>query len=384
MKKLLNESRSSRPLLKFDLKAKLSALLIFATIFVIHANSTYAQRTKITMDVENISLLEFIDEVESNTEFRFVYKIDEVDLDRLISIKVEKRNISKLLQEIFKGTKTTFNIYNRLVYLQKRQGEQIDIKSANSTQSQEVQLSINGLVSDENGTPLPGANIVEKGTTNGTQTDFDGNYTITLQNANSTLMFSYVGFLTQEIVVNNQTSVHAQLKSDTQRLDEIVLVGYGAQAQAKVSSSISKAPIGELQDFPVSNFDQALAGKLTGVQVLQTTGEPGRELDIRVRGTGTITAGIEPLYVVDGVPLESAGQATEVVSMEDIESIQVLKDASSAAIYGSRGGNGIVLISTKKGKQGKMRVSFTQSTGFQRLAKKIDMMDAYEYAQLSK
>jgi TonB-linked SusC/RagA family outer membrane protein len=134
----------------------------------------------------------------------------------------------------------------------------------------------------------------------------------------------------------------------------------------------------------VSNFDQALVGKMAGVQVIQSTGEPGRELTIKVRGTGTITAGTQPLYVVDGVPIESSGQATEVINMEDIASIQILKDAASASIYGSRGGNGVVLITTKKGRQGKMVVSFNQSAGFQILSKKIDLMDAYEYAQLSR
>ena len=240
------------------------------------------------------------------------------------------------------------------------------------------------MVTDKNGKPLAGASIVEKGTTNGTQTDFDGKFTIELTDKNAVLAVSYLGFLTKEIAVENQESIIVTLEEVSAKLEEVVVVGYGTQQLTKVSSSIAKVPIGELQDFPVSNFDQALSGKLMGVQVLQTTGEPGRELTIKVRGTGTITAGAEPLYVVDGVPIQSSGQATEIVNLEDIESIQILKDASSASIYGSRGGNGVVLISTKKGKQGKMRVNFSHSTGFQKLSKKIDMMDAYEYAQLSK
>ncbi|MFH4969532.1 TonB-dependent receptor [Gaetbulibacter sp. M240] len=245
-------------------------------------------------------------------------------------------------------------------------------------------IPVSGLVVDETGMPLPGANILEKGTSNGAQADFDGKFSLQVSSKTAILVISYLGFKTLEVLIDTQTELRIVMVEDTATLETVVVIGYGSQQQIKVSGSIVKAPIGELQDFPVSNFDQALAGKLAGVQVLQTSGEPGRELSVKVRGTGTITAGAEPLYVVDGVPVESAGQATEVVNMEDIASIQVLKDAAAASIYGSRGGNGVVIITTKKGKQGKMRVNFDHSTGFQEVSKKIDLMDAYEYAQLSK
>ncbi|PQB08683.1 SusC/RagA family protein [Polaribacter filamentus] len=239
-------------------------------------------------------------------------------------------------------------------------------------------------MSDKDGNPLPGASIIEKGTTNGTETDFEGNFIISVKNDDAILVIQYLGFVKKEVSVKDKTILKIVLIEDAAALDEIVIVGYGSQKLTNVSGSIAKANIGELQDTPVSNFDQALVGKLAGVQVIQTTGEPGRELTIKVRGTGTITAGSEPLYVVDGVPIDSSGQATEIVNMEDVESIQILKDAASASIYGSRGGNGVVLITTKKGRQGKMKVSINQSIGFQVLSKKIDLMDAYEYARLSK
>jgi TonB-dependent SusC/RagA subfamily outer membrane receptor len=159
---------------------------------------------------------------------------------------------------------------------------------------------------------------------------------------------TYIGFITQEIPLKGQSNFIIKLLENASTLTEVVVVGYGTQKKTKISGSIATVSISELQDFPVSNFDQALAGKLAGVQVLQTSGEPGRELSIKVRGTKTLTAGAEPLYVIDGVPMETAGRATEAVNMEDIESIQVLKDAASTAIYGSRGSNGIVIITTNR------------------------------------
>tara|TARA_R110002050_G_scaffold15880_2_gene48508 strand:+ start:3447 stop:6863 length:3417 start_codon:yes stop_codon:yes gene_type:complete len=349
--------------------------LCFTAAFSFTPNNVLSQNAKIKIESDKtLTVDEVFDLIMQQTDYKFLYQEGIFKDFPKIEVKKGVIQANDLLEKSLSSGNFVVSVGTDNTVVVKK-------KTINKNQQQYL---IKGIVLDESGQPLPGANILEKGTNNGTQTDFDGAFSFDVTNKNATIVISYIGFTTQEIPLNGQSDVTVKLIESASELEEIVLVGYGSQQKTKVSGSIVSAPIGELQDFPVSNFDQALAGKLAGVQVLQTTGEPGRELSIKVRGTGTITAGDEPLYVVDGVPLESAGQATEVVNMEDIESIQILKDAASAAIYGSRGGNGVVLISTKKGKHGRMRVNFDHSTGFQRVSKKIDMMDAYEYAQLSK
>lgn len=351
--------------------------LLCTTVFSFTTENSFSQE-KVKIDADKVVTVdEVFNIIQNQTELRFLYPDNLFANAPKVHLKKGVILVSKLLEQSFSGSNVKFEL---------SKDNTIVIKEITKSKPLEVQqkIKISGSVVDQSGQPLPGANILVKGTSNGTQADFDGAFSLEVLNENSILVISYIGFTTQEISLNGQSTITVKLIESAAALEEIVLVGYGSQQKTKVSGSIASAPMGELQDFPVSNFDQALAGKLAGVQVLQTTGEPGRELTIKVRGTSTITAGADPLYVVDGVPVESAGQATEVVNMEDIESIQVLKDAASAAIYGSRGGNGVILISTKKGKKGKMKVNFDHSTGFQKLSKEMDMMDAYEYAKLAK
>ncbi len=349
------------------------------TVFGFNSGNVLSQNAKVKIDADKtITVEEVFKLIKEQTDYKFIYQDGIFKNYPKVEVKKGTMSANELLSQSLSAGNFQITVSDDNTILVKK-NEKISTIAAVSQG-----FTVSGTVVDATGMPLPGANVLEKGTTNGVTTDFDGNFSLELNNNNATLVISYVGYKTQEVFVNSQATLSITMEEDAAALDEVVVVGYGSQQQTKVSGSIAKAPMGELQDFPVSNFDQALAGKLAGVQVAQTTGEPGRELQIKVRGTGTITAGAEPLYVVDGVPLEDGGKANEVVNMEDIESIQILKDAASASIYGSRGGNGVVLITTKSGKFGKMKVSFNHSTGFQEVAKKIDMMDAYEYASLSK
>lgn len=351
--------------------------LFCTTVFALTPVKTLSQNVKIEVkENKKISVDEFFDLIMQQTDYKFFY--EEGIFKDLPKIELKKGviNVNELLKQSL--LKANFDITigkNNTVIIKEKP------KSVNSVQQK---IKVSGKVTDQAGLPLPGANVLEKGTTNGTQTDLDGKFTLSIENKDAILEFSFVGFKAKSVAVNGQSTINIILQDNASSLEEVVVVGYGTQKQRNVSGSIAKVPMNELQDVPVMNFDQALAGKLAGVQVLQTSGQPGKEMTIKVRGTGTITAGADPLYVVDGVPLESAGQSTEVVNMEDIESIQVLKDAASASIYGSRGGNGVVIITTKKGKKGKMKVDFNQSTGVQYVSKKINMMDAYQYAALSR
>jgi TonB-linked SusC/RagA family outer membrane protein len=263
-----------------------------------------------------------------------------------------------------------------------------------------AQSSITGTVTDATtGEALAGTTIQVKGTNVGATSDASGKYQIALPASGKVLVFSFIGYQPLEIAVGNRSVVDAKLSSSDNALSEVIVVGYGVQNRRDVTTSIGSVKARDLANQPVASFDQALAAKIAGVQVTQTSGAPGAALSVRVRGTGSISAGNDPLYVVDGIPLSrdtkfaTGGTSTQfpdnpinvlsTLNTDDIESIEVLKDASAAAIYGSRGSNGVVLLTTKRGKEGKTVVSYDSFVGVQQVSKKIDMLNAYEYAQLS-
>ncbi|WP_084273514.1 SusC/RagA family TonB-linked outer membrane protein [Maribacter antarcticus] len=247
-----------------------------------------------------------------------------------------------------------------------------------STHAQDA--TVTGTVTSiEDGQALPGVNVLVKGTTQGAVTDFDGNYSI-VANSNATLVFSYIGFTTQEITIKGQNQVDASMTEDATSLDEVILVGYGTQIKREVTGSVQTVNLTELSDIPVTQVGQKLQGQLAGVQINQTTGTPGEGLNIRIRGQLSVSGGSEPLYVVDGFPI--AGNLNN-INPAEIETLTVLKDAASTSLYGSRAANGVVLITTKQGKIGKTNVSFNMSTGLQSVPQRgrVEMMDAVEFAQ---
>lgn len=230
---------------------------------------------------------------------------------------------------------------------------------------------------------LPGVNVVEKGTTNGVVTDFEGEYSITVSGDNATLVFTYVGFAMQEVPVNGKSQIDIAMAEDATALDEVVLVGYGTQIKRQVTGAVQTIDAEELADIPVSQITQKLQGKLAGVQINQTTGKPGQGVSVRIRGQLSVSGGSDPLYVIDGFPITGGIGA---INPDEIEDISVLKDAASTSLYGSRAANGVVLITTKKGVPGETHVSFNTSTGIQQVPQRgrIDMMDAVEFTQFKK
>ena len=254
-----------------------------------------------------------------------------------------------------------------------------------------AQIKITGTASDaETGEPLSFITIQIKGTTAGTTSDMDGNYSIEVPNRDAILVYSYIGYRSQEIKVGNQTHINVRLSEDVETLDEVVVVGYGVQNKRDVTGSIAKVGSEELMSVPTSSFDAALQGRAAGVQVTQTSGLAGSGAAIRVRGIASITAGGDPLIVVDGIPImQNAGDRVGAaqdnpmssINANDIESIDILKDASATAIYGSRGANGVIIISTKKGKKGKVQVDYNGYYGIQTIQNKLELMDGAEYAE---
>lgn len=241
-----------------------------------------------------------------------------------------------------------------------------------------AQFTVTGFVKDgETGEGIPGATILEKDSVNGTITDLDGYYSITLSSNLDTLVFSYVGYKTQEVAVIRQAKIDITLQPDLTELQELVVIGYGTQKKKVITGAIASVDSEEIERIPVLRAEQAMQGRTPGVQVTQLSGQPGEAPTVRIRGTGT-TGYADPLYIVDGVPVGGI----DYLNPGDIESMDVLKDAASAAIYGARAANGVVLITTKSGSAGKMQVSFSAYYGMQNAAKKINMLDADQYRQL--
>lgn len=244
--------------------------------------------------------------------------------------------------------------------------------------SQEKKIRLTGKVVNETDTPLPGASILEKGTDNGVITDFDGNFEIFVQNSNSVLVISYTGYKTTSVSTKTQF-IYVKLLPSMISLDDVVLIGYGKSRVKDLTGSVSSVDMKELVEQPVANVGDAIQGRMSGVQVI-TSGKPGDNPSFRIRGTGTI-GNSEPLIVVDGMPLYGSG--LNQINMDDIESLQVLKDASSTAIYGARGANGVIIITTKKGKKGKSAFSFNTYSGFSDATNMLKVLDASEFAKLN-
>jgi len=262
-----------------------------------------------------------------------------------------------------------------------------------------AQKQVSGKVIDESGMTLPGVNVMEKGTTNGTISDMDGNYSLTVGN-NATLVFSYIGYDNVEIPVANGTSFNVTLKENATEIDEVVVVGYGTMKKSDVSGSSISVGAEDIEGFVGAGIDQALQGKAAGVQVTANSGQPGGGMQVQIRGASTLNAAnAQPLYVIDGVPVQNlvkggndfgldlgngaVGSFSGISNLnpDDIESMEILKDASATAIYGSRASNGVVLITTKSGKKGKAQFNYTGSAGWQTVAKKLDLMNLREYAK---
>lgn len=256
----------------------------------------------------------------------------------------------------------------------------------------ELAINVSGTVTNESRMTLPGVNVIEKGTTNGTATDAEGKYSLDVPDEGAVLVFSFIGFTTMEVPVNGRTVIDVTLAQDMQRLQEVVVVGYGTQRKREVTAAISSIKSEDLQKVASNSFTSAIQGKVPGVFISQTSGAPGSASSVRIRGVGT-TGGNQPLYVVDGLPMSGGGMsiagstdqvdALSIVNPNDIESIEILKDAAAASIYGARAANGVVIITTKRGKTGQAQVNFNAYTGIQQLWRKPQFLNAEEFATMA-
>ncbi|MBC8769943.1 TonB-dependent receptor [Arenibacter sp. BSSL-BM3] len=362
---------------------KLTTILLIVSLFKIQANS-YSQNTKISLNHDQISIGDVFKEIEHKSEFRFLYKNREVDINSKVSIHVSKGNIYDILNRIFKDLPVKYEVLdNRQIVLTKQFQEIIKSDESVPIGNLIQQTTVKGNIVDSNGTPLPGANVVEKGTTNGVTADFDGNFAIDLAEKNAVLVVSYIGFATKEVEVNGQTNLSIILEESSAGLDEVVVVGFGTQKKLNLTGAVSSIDSEDLENRPITSASQALQG-MQGVYINQVGGQPGNDAaTIRVRGVGTLNDN-NPLILVNGIEF-----SINDLNPNDIESITVLKDAASAAIYGSRAANGVVLVTTKKGSQ-KSEISYSTSVGIQEVISlprvikdPIKWMELYSQAQLN-
>ncbi len=251
------------------------------------------------------------------------------------------------------------------------------------TEIETIQSNITGTITDENGVPLSGASVVVKGTTTGAVADFDGNYSINAP-SDGTLVFSYVGYAAQELQINGRSTINSSLEPDAAALDEVVLVGYGTQKKGEVTGAIETVTAEQLSIVQVSSSIEAIKGQIAGVDVQSTGGRPGQNPTVRIRGRRSISASNDPLYVVDGIPLIDGPNSMADINPDDIASMQVLKDAAATAVYGSRGANGVILVSTNRGRVGKTKITFSSRYGTTSATRLVDMMDGGQFANLKR
>ncbi len=358
MKKFINGESLYHCFPKISLKMKLTSLFLMVFLFQMNANDVLSQNRKISLNMEQVTIENVLNKIEKETDYKFLYENNVFDFDRIVSISVKKEKLSSVLEILFKD----FNV--SIIFLEK----QIHIKTGSTTllpkeekvikKSNIQQKIISGTVLDNTGEPLPGASIIEKGTTKGTTTDFDGNFSLTITDQNAILVISFIGFLTQEVPVNEKTTLVITLQEDAAKLDEVIVVGYGSQKKVNLTGSVVSVKGSDINKRPITQGSQALQGAASGVYVNTNSGEPGNDnASITIRGVGTLNNS-EPLVLIDGIegPLNS-------INPNDIETINVLKDAASASIYGTRAANGVILITTKRGVVGKTTVNYSTYYG---------------------
>ncbi|MDR1864696.1 MAG: SusC/RagA family TonB-linked outer membrane protein [Bacteroidales bacterium] len=362
---------------------KLSVISVFFSTCIVCANSLYAQDTRISLQLKDATVKEILNEIERVSEFIFIFRNDAVDLDRKITVSVLDKSIEHLMDLLFGSTDNSYEIIDRQVIISKR------LKPSTSDAKLQQQTIVTGTITDEKNSPLPGANVLLKGTLTGVVTDAEGRYSINVPNRDAVLVFSFVGFATQEIAVGSRSEWNVHLSEISSEIEEVVVIGYGTVKKRDLTGAVSSVKAGDLNIVSTASVGHVLQGKAAGLSVIQNSAQPGGGLDILIRGAGSVNAGNRPLYIVDGFPIAATSEQSlgntdrlnsgtqgilNFLNPNDISSIDILKDASATAIYGSRAANGVVLITTKRGTVGKPTVSFSASYALQ---KHTDIYDVF-------
>lgn len=355
------------------------ALLITGISLAGHVDAQEVLNKKVSLKMESRPLTEILSGIEKQVDIKFTYRAGLLSELQLISVDYKSEKLVEVLKHLLPPRRLKYKIIGSQIVLSHMPGHE-NSRTEPETQTVRPDKRIQGSVTDEKGEGLPGVNVLIKHTQRGTVSDAAGKFDLEIPEDGVILVLSYVGYLPQEILVGNKTELSIRLTIDNKALEEVLVVGYGTQKKSDLTGSVSTVSGEALKNRPVMNFGEALTGQVAGLQIQQIDGTPGGEnLSIRVRGVTSITQSNEPLYVVDGYPMESGALA--LLNPSNIENIQVLKDASSTAIYGSRGANGVVIITTKKGKTGAPVVNFNTFVGVQQRAKNFQVMNREQYVQ---
>ncbi|WP_154856551.1 SusC/RagA family TonB-linked outer membrane protein [Cyclobacterium xiamenense] len=372
--------------------------LMLNLVFALNANGQYKniEEVRVTLSAEQLSLNQFFREVQRQTPFKFSYEYRDVDRQQSVTFAKKEGPVIDFLREAAQQSQLSFRQVNHGIDVVKKKESDVGVTVIDP-------ITISGKVFDEKREPLPGTTITVLGSSSGTVTDIDGNYSITIPEG-STLVFSYIGYASKTVMVGAQSTVNVMLIEDQTSLDEYVVIGYGTQLRKNLSSSTSKVDVENVNFLGVNSFEAALQGMAAGVQVTQSSALAGSAVNIRIRGSSSVVASSEPLYVIDGIPVEAGaiggsnpGQAANNWNLQtaantnvlaslnpnDIESIEILKDAASAAIYGSRGSNGVVLITTKKGTVGKPKINVSSTFAISEPTRKIPLLNSQQYIELA-
>ncbi|MEP1489450.1 MAG: TonB-dependent receptor [Algibacter sp.] len=366
--------------LKFDLKMKFTTFLLIVSLFQIQANELYSQKAKVTLNLENVSIERVLIEIESLTEFKILYSDNDIDYKKKVSVKSENEYVTKILKKLFVNTNTIFKVIDKQIILKLNSENKIqNLKPVDNISFDIQEKVISGIVTDEFGVPLPGASVLVEGTIKGTSTDFDGGYKLKVSEG-ETLIFSYVGYSDVKIIINDQNVINVTLKEDSAALDAVVVVAFGEQKKESVVASITTINPSELK-VPSSNLTTALAGRVSGLISYQRSGEPGQDnAEFFVRGITTFGHSQSPLILLDGFEITASDLAN--VQPDDVGSFSIMKDATATSLYGARGANGVILVTTKEGKEGKAVISFRHESTFSQPTQIPEVLDGVDYMNL--
>ena len=349
-----------------------------------YANDSFAQELlekKITIRVEEKSIKNILIQIENEADLKFVYSPTAISAERIVSLNVQNQSLKSVFDSFFMPLKIKYRLSGKKIVLSLQPNTDILVenKGLNANfENSSLDFMVKGVVTDEKGEKLPSVSITVKGTPRGSTTNLNGEYSINVPDAKAILVFSYIGFESQEVAVGSMTTLNIALKVDDKTLEEVVVVGYGSVKKSDLTGSVSSVKAEQIAAYPAGGLTQALQGRAAGVQIQANNGDPGAGFKLRIRGSSSINASSDPIFVVDGFVGGS------IPPPEDIESIEILKDASATAIYGSRGANGVVMVTTKQGKDGKTKVEFNTSYSSQNEINRLELLNADQYTAYMK
>ncbi len=352
---------------KLFLIMRLSFIMLLVSSLTVIANS-YSQSTKFSFQLSNATIKDVFQEIERNSEFIIIYSDDVLDVSREVSVKVSGVTVDKILAQILRESGNGYEIKERQIVI-------TEMKSLPLEGLVEQSSELKGVVRTADGNTLPGATVLEKGTTNGTITDFDGQFTLKVGTKPAVIQISFVGYVTQEMDYTGQPTIDVVMKEDAIGLEEVIAVGYGTQTKREISGSVTNVSEKNFNKGVTRTGVDLLKGKVAGLTITSGSGDVTKDQTIRLRGTSSLNASSQPFIVVDGVP----GMSLSSVAPQDIESISVLKDASAAAIYGSRSASGVILITTKKGRRDRSTIDYEGYVAIDNVTNVPDLLNAQEW-----